>query len=533
MADDLLNGAVHLPSGAIVRVSASAVARAVAEQRAALRTQAPVDAGGRAGRQSRVSEEPHPACRDAPSPFAAALALLSAAGVLTSANGEALDVYTLPLRDVHTLRALLTRVGHLPEEKVPFTCENCRAPFDVAPSSLLEVGPFLDGELHDPELDAPFPFGEPQPIPRVLLPSAPRTGARRPSGFGAARGGRAATRSAPSTRAAPSAPSSGAAPSAPSTRAAQSAPSSRAAQPPSARAEARSADTVTFAERTADDARALFRAADAWLTGRSRAMRITPAVVLGMGIVALGSERRTSVIAEALAGASDAAWSSIVDLWLEAAYPRRLFGLHRCAECGARNDLDVPAAREWDREPAARAKPHKARDPFPDLDAFERRVRHHADRIYAARAVRNIDLIVDDGVPACDDGGEPLLGSYVPGSIDDALIPHPPEIRLYYRTFCSEYDADPTFDVDGEIAETIDHEIEHHLNHLGGVDPLDDEEHAAIDKEELCRIGVREAARRARRTLASDLAGFFKATWLLWVAMAIAALILWASQQGG
>lgn len=477
MADDLLNGAVHLPSGAVARLSAAAITRARAD------------------------------LRDAAGPFAAALALLASAGVLSAAGGEPLDVYTLPLRDVHTLRALLTRAGHLPEAPVPFTCENCGAPFDAAPSSLLEIGPFLDGELHDPELDAPFPFGEPQPIPRVSLPAAPRPGGRRLSGFGAARAGTPSTSRAAEPR--------------------------RAAQPAAARAEARNADTITFAERTADDARALFRAADGWLTGEARAMRITPAIVLGMGIVALGSERRTSVIAQALAGASDAAWSSIVDLWLEAAYPRRLFGLHRCPECGARNDLDVPDAREWDREPATRDKPRAGREPFPDLDAFEKQVRAHADRIYAARGVRNIDLLVDDGVPACDDGGEPLLGSYVPGSIDDALIPHPPEIRLYYRTFRSEHEADSTFDVDAEIAETIDHEIEHHLNHLGGVDPLDDEEHAAIDQEHLRRIGVREAGRRARRTLASDVTGFFKATWLLWVAMAIAALILWGSRQGG
>jgi hypothetical protein len=492
MADELLNGAVHLPSGAVVRVSAAALVRGRGELRAAAGARSTGDAASRGdGRDSK---------NEARGPFADALALLAVTGALTTERGEPADVYTLPLRDVHTLRALLARAGLLAEEAVPFTCENCGAAFEVAPSSLLEAGPFLDGELHDPELDAPFPFGEPLPIPRVLLPATSRPAARRPTGFGATRGAPSTSRSASTTRAASA---------------------------------ARAADTITFAERTAGDARALFRAADAWLTGRSRAMRITPAVVLGMGIVALGAERRTSVIAEALAGASDAAWSSVVDLWLDAAYPRRLFGLHRCAECGARNDLDVPDAREWDREPGTRARPAKERAPFPDLDAFERRVRHHADRIYARRAVRNIDLFVDDGVPACDDGGEPLLGSYVPGSIDDALIPHPPEVRLYYRTFRSEYEADPTFDVDAEIAETIDHEIEHHLNHLGGVDPLDDEEHAAIDKEELRRVGVRESARRARRSLASDAAGFFKATWLLWVAMAIAAIILWASQRGG
>lgn len=466
MADDL-NGTVHLPSGAIVHLSRAALTRA----RAAA---VPGSVGA------------------SPGPFAQALALLSAEGVLSTESGGApLDVYTLPIRDVHTLRALLTRAAHLPEEPAGFTCENCGASFETAPTSHLETGPFVDGELGDPELDAPFPFGAPQPIPRVLLPTvAPRPSGRRPTSLP---------------------------------------PVSR---PSGARSDTRAADTITFAERTADDARALFRAADAWLTGRSRAMRITPAIVLGMGIVALGTERRTSVLAQALASASGAAWSRVVDLWLDAAYPRRLFGLYRCPECGARNDLDVPLAREWDREASRARARSNPRDAFPDLDTFEQRVRAHADRIYAARGVRNIDLFVDAGVPACDDGGEPLLGSYLPGGTDETtFVPRSPEVRLYYRTFKSEYAADPTFDVEAEIAETIDHEIEHHLNHLGGEDPLDDEERAAIDKEDLRRIGAREAARRTRRALTADLTGFFRATWLLWVAMTIAALILWGSRQ--
>jgi hypothetical protein len=191
--------------------------------------------------------------------------------------------------------------------------------------------------------------------------------------------------------------------------------------------------------------------------------------------------------------------------------------------------------RRAHRAPPARqgalAAARGARPSFPDLDAFEALVRAHADRIYAARGVRNIDLFVDAGVPHCDDGGEPLLGSYVPGGVDEGTgIPRPPEIRLYYRTFESEYAHDRSFDVEAEIHETVDHELEHHLNHLAGVDPLDEEEHATIDAEEVRRIGTREAARRGRRALWSDATGFFRATWLLWVAMALAALILWSSK---
>lgn len=453
---------VHLPSGLAVRLDGAAAARA-------------------------ASLAP-PAEREGP--FAAALAILSSEGVVAGGGGEPLDVYTLSLRDVHTLRALLARAGHVREDEEPFTCENCGAPFQAAPSSLLEVGPFVDGELSDPDLDAPFPFGEPLPIPRISLPAA------RPPPRRIAKAARAGAARGPKER---------------------------------------WADTVTFAERTAGDARALFRVADASFTGRARSLRITPAIVMGMGVVALGAERRTGVIAEALGAASGAAWAKVVDYFQDAAYPRRLFAIHRCAECGARNDLDVPLARELERGPPLRegalAAARGARPPFPDLDTFEQLVREHADRIYAARGVRNVDLFVDAGVPHCDAGGEPLLGSYLPGGADEVTgVPRPPEVRIYYRTFESEYGLDPSFDVEGEIRETIDHELSHHLHHLAGFDPLDEEEHAAIDTEEVRRVGRREAARRGRLALWSDAAGFFRATWPLWAALLLAMLILWWSR---
>lgn len=459
---------VHLPSGCAALLSGAAAARAAA-----------AIAG------------------DRPGPFEAAIAILSSEGALASPGGAPLDVYTLPLRDVHTLRALLARAGLVAEAAERYTCENCGAAFEASPSSLLEIGPFVDGELTDPELDATFPFGEPLPIPKVLLPAArppPRRLAR------ADAGGRSLPR-----------PARGAG---------------------ARRAPARSAETITFAERAAGDARALFRVADDFFTGRSRSLRITPAIVVGMGVVALGTERRTTVIAEALAAAPGAAWSRVVDHFHDAAYPRRLFAIHRCASCGARNDLDVPMARELDREPVAREGTRAAargeRAPFPGLDAFERAVREHAEHIYKARGVRNVDLFVDAGVPHVDDSGEPLLGSYLPGGTDEITgIPRAPEVRVYYRTFESEYAHDPAFDVDAEIRETIDHELTHHLHHLSGEDPLDAEEHAAIDAEEVRRVGRRETARRGRRAMWEDVTGFLRATWLVWVALAILMAAAW------
>jgi hypothetical protein len=155
-------------------------------------------------------------------------------------------------------------------------------------------------------------------------------------------------------------------------------------------------------------------------------------------------------------------------------------------------------------------------------------VREVAGSIYRARGVQNIDLFIDGGVPACDEGGEPLLGSYTPGTTElDAGIPQPPEIRLYYRSFKAEVFADPSFDLDREIRETIDHEITHHLHFLAGSDPLDDEEQEQIADEQVRLVGRSESIRRARRGLAGELAGFLRVTWPVWLVLLLGAVISW------
>lgn len=405
---------VHLPSGQIVRLSDPAARKA-----AAALPPSPVPGG-----------------------VMAALAVLEAPGVASTDEGAPLDIRALPVRDAHTLRALLTHAGVLAEEPDTFTCQNCAAPFAIAPSSLLEIAPFVDGELDDPELDAPFEHQKSHPIPPL-------------------------------------------------------------------RAGASLARTVRIAPRTVEEALPLWRAeADPHL-------RITPAIATAMGITALGAERHARVLAEALMAASPEAFRAVADLLHEAHYPARLVGVHRCAACGARNDLDVPLARDIPREPVNERGPRR---PFPDLDAFESMVRAAARDVFRARRVRNIHLFIDADVPFVDDGGEPLLGCYTPGGTDaDLPIPRPPEIRIFYRTFEAEYRADERFDVEAEIRETIDHEVTHHLHHLAGHDPLDDEERAAIVEDEARRVGKREIVRRARHSLAQDLRGFFRVAWPLLV----------------
>ncbi len=379
-----------------------------------------------------------------------ALEILEADGVVTTDDGERLDIRGLSLRDIHVLRAFLAHAGVVSDESIELPCENCDKHFQVKPSSLFEPSPFVDRDLDDPDLDAPFRYDEVHSIPRVLV-------------------GRERAR------------------------------------------------TIRLAERTVRDVLPL------WQAENAETVRMTPAIVIAMGITALGRERRAGVIADALMRASPDAFRAIADLVYQAHYSPRLVGAIRCVSCGARNDVDVLPVREipYDMTEGHRDK----RRVFPDVDTFETMVREAGKRIYRARGVRNIDLVVDDGVPACDDGGEPLLGCYTPGhpdELDGSL--RSPEIRVFYRTFSAVHRDEPSFDVRAEIDETIDHEVTHHLHYLAGDDPLDEEEREAIVEENVRRIGKREAARRVSKQFRDDVGGFFRTAWPLLV---VAFLATW------
>jgi hypothetical protein len=257
---------------------------------------------------------------------------------------------------------------------------------------------------------------------------------------------------------------------------------------------------------------------------------LTPAIVTAMGVVALGRERRASALVRALERASPDAFAAVIDHVHDAHYPPRLVAVHRCEACGARSNLDVPLERELPREPRRDARP---RSRAPDLEAFEERVRAHAEVVYAELGVRGVSLVVDDGVPACDDGGEPLLGAYTPAGVDPDLgVEHPPEIRLYYRTFVDEARVDRSFDVDVEIRETLEHELTHHLHDLAGHDPLDEEERRAIAEDAARLVGRRELARRAGRGFVESLAGFARTTWPVWVLVALVTIAVALTEAG-
>ena len=208
-----------------------------------------------------------------------------------------------------------------------------------------------------------------------------------------------------------------------------------------------------------------------------------------------------------------------------------------CPACGARHDVEVPARFVLDVALEHEAAADAAPPPFPSLATFRARAAELArEELEKAELLEaeGIEIVVDEGVPPCDDGGEPLLGSYAPHVEPerDAPTRAPFEVALYYRTFASMYDEE-AYDVDAEIRETIAHELEHHHGFLAGDDPLDAEERAEIARERRRLYGERplDELRAGAGWLAADVAGFLRVTGPLWLIAAIAILITIAASR--
>jgi hypothetical protein len=400
-----------------------------------------------------VRGQPAPRERAPAAPLFSEVGELLASGdvkLLRAGDAAPLDAPSLELRDFHALRAIATRLGWLAEEPVDFPCRNCAAPITHRPCAALELGPFVDGELDDPELDATLDVGVAHPIPPVPL-----------AGGAVAR-------------------------------------------------------DVKLRALTAADAAPLHRAL------RRRRLVVSERVVHAMGVAALGPLADPRRIAAALARCSEEAWGAIGDLFLRAHYPLRLSSTALCPKCGARNDVDVPYDREF--EPS-RPTEQSNEEVFPDVDAFDARARASFERIAGALAGQ-LTLAVDDGVPDCDDGGEPLMGAYVPPGGDPSAPVGAGQITLYCRTFLAMWREDGPFDWAGEIDETIDHELEHHEGWRVGHDPMDDEERAEIAHEHARVVGRRTVARASVRALGGDLGDFFARTWLIWLIVAVVTIAI-------
>lgn len=386
-------------------------------------------------------------------PFAAEVA--SVVGAIHDSRGEPSSLDELELRDLHSLRAVLRRLSLVPDDEIEVVCRNCDAVIRVRPCAGLEVGPYLDDELDDPELDADFDFDHEYPVPEL----------------------------------------------------------DRERNPP---------PTLRLARRTVAQARPAHRALLA-----ASGLRFTSAVVEGLGIVALDGETSAAHIARRLSSLDDDAFDAVA-AWFETAhYPRRLVARHACDRCGAAEWLPVPPDRELTL--AATTAPAPAPEPvpegFPDVDAFEALVEDRARAVYAEMNVDHVALQIVLGPADCDDGGEPLLGSYEPPA-PDALIPRPAEIRIFHRTFARMFGEEGPYDVRAEVEETIRHELTHHLGWLAGDDPLDDDERAAIDEDLGRRVGRAEVRRRALREARGELRSFWRSTWWLWVIAALCTLAI-------
>lgn len=260
------------------------------------------------------------------------------------------------------------------------------------------------------------------------------------------------------------------------------------------------------------DARALHEAAD---TGH---LRVSAPLVRAMGIESLDGLSVAAVIARKLARIDDSTWDALTDLFDAAHYGPRMRVWWRCEHCGARNEADAPAVREFPAIPLPRGA--ESIPGFPNEDDFEQRVRMLAGELFARKGVRNVGLIVELGVAECDSGGVPLLGSYDPGEPEASGVPEvQPEIRLYYRTFQAMYAEEP-YDLQSEIAQTIEHELDHHLAWLSGYDAQDERELDAIASEQSRRVGRSESMRRAAIAARSDLGEFLRKTWPVWLLVA-------------
>lgn len=248
---------------------------------------------------------------------------------------------------------------------------------------------------------------------------------------------------------------------------------------------------------------------------------VTAKLVRALGVVAVdGHEGRT--LTRLLRECDDETFGRVCDVFLDAHYSRRLFAAHVCRACGARNDVDAP----WDRELAGETAFSRATAPaqgFPSFDELDAAARELAAPLLPADVV----LVVEGGVPACDDAGVPLLGSYVPPFAGSELHPsRQAEVTVFYRTFRAEAQDFGPYDWRAELRETIEHELEHHAGALRGRDPMDEDERAEIARDIVRTVGKRELARRETRALFSDLGEFVRRTWPLWIVLLIAAIAM-------
>ncbi|HEU0055220.1 MAG TPA: hypothetical protein VFQ39_18665 [Longimicrobium sp.] len=117
------------------------------------------------------------------------------------------------------------------------------------------------------------------------------------------------------------------------------------------------------------------------------------------------------------------------------------------------------------------------------FDEFERRAREMFDSIPPEMQHGVEYLVVDrDAVPHPDLPDVYTLGECATGELDlgfDGTTPVRSGVHLYHGSFRELARLDPEFDWEGELWETLTHEIRHHRESTAGEDDLEDFDHAA------------------------------------------------------
>lgn len=401
-----------------------------------------------------------------PSLFSDVLALFARGELSLTSNGDAVDVMELDLADFHVIRALVIKAGLLPEEEVELECHNCKTKLAVKPCAGLEIGPYRDDELDDPELDSLLEVGPAHPI----------------------------------------------------------------TIPPISIGRVRVAREIVLERRTVREALPLLVAL------AKDPVRFSADEVRSMGIMALGSVTDPAKIARILEDCDDDAFNAISEVFLATYYPLRLASDVFCTECKARSTVDAPLDRELEGGPAPPSAPRDDASSLPPLEEFVEIAHAMAEPLLAALPAvgDEVELIVDGDTPAVDDGGEPLLGAYVPPPPHDAPVPtRPPTVTLYYQTFAAIEREEGPYDWKGELRETIEHELEHHRYFLSGEDPMDEAEHAEIDREVARVVGRAESTRRTLEVMRLSVPDFFVRAWPLVAVAAVVLLITMAESTCG
>lgn len=271
----------------------------------------------------------------------------------------------------------------------------------------------------------------------------------------------------------------------------------------------RQAKTITLTPRTVREVMPF------WAALGKDPLVIDQEIVTAMGVLEIGPLRSAGEIARMLSDESSRAFDVVCDAFLAAHYPLRLGCDVFCPKCKARNTVDAPAERELTpSEEGASLEDQREHGPLPPLEEFVELAHAIADPLIAEIPGEKVQLIVEDGTPAVDDGGEPLLGSYVPPPPPGALVPvEPPTVTIYYQTFARIEREEGPFDWDAELRETVEHELEHHVFHLRGDDPMDEAEHAEIDREVVRVIGQGEATRRTLAVFGLSIPDFVRRAW--------------------